>query len=155
MPKTCSETPENTRSGTTLRPPSEPVCTPRPCPKPVPKHQKTREAAPLPDLVLSDSLYSFGAKHVSEIMKMNDFRTRFWAIHYVALVRNRCRKWRKWTISSDSLYSFGAKEVSEMMTMNDFRTQFSTIPYIALVRNMCRKWWKWTTSEPGFERFVI
>ena len=33
-------TPENTRSCTTLRPPSEPVCTPRPCPKRVPKHTR-------------------------------------------------------------------------------------------------------------------
>ena len=105
--------------------------------------------------VLSDSLYSFGAKQVSEITKINDFRTRFWAIPYVALVRSRCRKWRKWTIYSDSLYRFGAKEVSEMMKINDFRTRFSAIHYLALVRNRCRKWRKWTISEPGFEQFII
>ena len=33
-------TPEDTRSGITLRPPPEPVCIPRACPKPVPKHTR-------------------------------------------------------------------------------------------------------------------
>ena len=84
--------------------------------------------------VLSDSLYSFGAKQVSKMMKMSDFRIRFWTIHYIVLVRNRCRK---------------------LWKMNDFRTRFGAIHYIALMRNMCRKWWKWTISEPGFERFLI
>ena len=52
-----------------------------------------------PNPLLSGYLYSFGVKQVSKNMKMNDFRTRFWASPYVALVRNRCRKWWKRTFS--------------------------------------------------------
>ena len=39
-------------------------------------------------MVLSDSLYSFGENQLSEIMKMNAFRTRFRTIYYVSLAEN-------------------------------------------------------------------
>ena len=62
------------------------------------------------------------------MMKMNDFRTRFRAIHYIALVEagveNDENERLPNPVFSDSLYSFGAKQVSEMMKMNDFQTRF-------------------------------
>ena len=44
-----------------------------------------------PDSVFSSFLYSFGAKELSRIMKMNDFRIEFGADFYIALVRKRDR----------------------------------------------------------------
>ena len=44
-----------------------------------------------PDPVLSGFLYSFGAKQVSRIMKMNDFRIQFGADFYIAMKVNDVR----------------------------------------------------------------
>ena len=54
-------------------------------------------------MVLNIYLNSFGVKPLSEMMKMNEFRTRF---------------------LSGYLYSFGVKQTSKIMKMNDFRTWF-------------------------------
>ena len=50
------------------------------------------ESERFPDPVLNGFLYSFGAKQVSKIMKINDFRIQFGADFYIALVRNKCGK---------------------------------------------------------------
>ena len=57
-------------------------------------------------MVLSDFLYSFGAKQVLKMMKMKDVRTRFWEIPYIALVRISCRKSWKWTLSEPGFERF-------------------------------------------------
>ena len=83
------------------------------------------------NLVLSRYLDNFGVKPVSEMMTMNEFRTRF---------------------LSGYLYSFGVKQTSDIIKMNDFRTWFWADIYIGLVWNIGRKSWKWTISGTGFEQ---
>ena len=64
--------------------------------------------------VLSGFLYSFDAKEVSKIMKMNDFRIQFGADFYIALVRKK----------DPNRPRFSSKTLLFSMTF-----------YIALVRN--------------------
>ena len=73
-----------------------------------------------PDSVLNGFLYSFGAKQLSRIMKMNDFRIEFGADFYIALVRKRDRNGPRFSSKNqflnEFLFSFGAKQVSKMIS---------------------------------------